>query len=333
MYTVCYVLADNEELFYYNQLLISLYSLRKRGNNGRVCVLMDIETIRYLEKRNRRELDEFRAERVVIQVPDAYSQKEKSRFMKTSLRDHLEGDVLYIDTDTVITDSFPSSMPNADLALVSDCNENKTDIYCNFSIVEMFEKSGYTLNLQYGYFNSGVIWAKDSKIAHAFFRDWHEEWKHCRKCGVIQDQPSLNYVNCKRGGEIGQLEDIWNVQICCLMSLQYLRNALIIHYFNVPWERMRTIYLLSNPEIQKKGYRSKEVQHIIERPKDALSKATFLRSDSLTDEVMYCKAFTVLKKLYAKHPLAYRGLNYMLSIPSQIRKGLNSKKHERKSIE
>ena len=126
---------------------------------------------------------------------------------------------------------------------------------------------------------------------------------------------------------------VWNVQICCLMSLQYLCNALIIHYFNVSWERMRTIYILANPEIQKKGFQSKEVQHIIEHPKEAIAKAAFLRSDSVTDEVMYCKAFSMLKCLYAKHPLAYRGINYMLSIPSRIRKGMSSKRHERKTIE
>lgn len=41
MYTICYVLTDSERLNYYNELLISLRSLRLHMSDVKVCVLLD----------------------------------------------------------------------------------------------------------------------------------------------------------------------------------------------------------------------------------------------------------------------------------------------------
>lgn len=326
MYTVCYILADNAKLLYYNQLLISLSSLRKREYIGKVFVVMDTKTAITLQEKNRQELSEFNAQPIIVYIPDEYSQKEKSRYLKTSLREYLEGDFLYIDTDTVIADALPNEITDAELALVSDGNKSKKNAYGTSSYREnLCHKCGYALVPEYEYYNSGVIWARDSEKTHAFFSEWHKEWKHCRSCGVIQDQPSLYYVNSKQGGVISELDGKWNVQICCLMSLQFLNISLIIHYYNSPWESMRAIYQLSNPEIQLKGYRSTEVQAIIDSPKDALVPATFFRLDDVTEEVMYCKAFYVLKNMYINHKWLYRGINAFLSIPMWIKKKIKSK--------
>ena len=320
MYTVCYVLADGKDLFFYNQLLISLSSLRKREFSGRVCVVMDTETAQLLKEKNRCELEEFKAETVIVQIPDEYTQKEKSRYIKTSLREYVTGDFLYIDTDTVIADVLPDEVSDSDIALVREWNEEAIEDSDITSIVALYNRCNYIPDFSFGYYNSGVIWVRDTEIARQFFIEWHKEWKHCRSCGVSQDQPSLNHVNCKMGGIITLLDGRWNVQICCVTSLKHLKTALIIHYYNVKWDRMHTIYPLANPEIQAGGYQSAEIQKIIAAPKDALLPAVFLRLDGVTEEVIHGKAFYTLKKLYTKHRTVYRGINYVLSLPEKIGK-------------
>ena len=51
-YFICYILVDNERLFYYNQLLISIASLRKRNPHLPVIVLLDEETKQILPQKN-----------------------------------------------------------------------------------------------------------------------------------------------------------------------------------------------------------------------------------------------------------------------------------------
>ena len=317
-YFICYILVDNERLFYYNQLLISIASLRKRNPHLPVIVLLDEETKQILPQKNP-EFERWHISSMTISVPKEYEQKARSRFIKTSVRQYVRGDYLYIDTDTVIAATFPVNISNKDLSLTLDWNDGRITNEEFSTLKKTYDKCGYELNSDSIMYNSGVIWAKDNAIVCRFYQKWHYEWKQCYSRGILLDQPSLNHVNSVLYPLISELPCVWNVQVSCVQALRFLNNAIIIHYYNVSWERMRAIYSLSNPEIQSKGYKSIEVQSILENPKDALYPSTFLRRDETTDEVMYCKAFATLKWLYMKHHRIYRGINYVLSIPSRIR--------------
>lgn len=104
MYTVCYVLTDDARLAYYDELLISLSSLRGQRDDGPVLILTDEATAAELERQGRRDHRALMAQERVVATPREYSQKERSRFIKTSMREHVEGDLFFLDTDTV----FPS---------------------------------------------------------------------------------------------------------------------------------------------------------------------------------------------------------------------------------
>ena len=45
-------------------------------------------------------------EKAVVNVPEHYNKVQTSRYLKTSLRQTVEGDFLFIDSDTIITDSL-----------------------------------------------------------------------------------------------------------------------------------------------------------------------------------------------------------------------------------
>lgn len=321
MYTICYVVVDDGKLKYYNELLISLASLRRHEPEVPVIVLTDEMTATSIGKQDHDDLGNLKAGLRVIQIPGSYSLKEKSRFIKTSMREYVSGDFLYIDTDTVIAEPLDLCF-NGELALVLDYNidmKQRQDIGDLQNLVKMNERCGYTLDVEWPYYNSGCIWAKDTAMVHEFFHRWHEEWKHSRESGFIFDQPSLNYVNREMNGLIQELDGVYNVQIANrIIPINLIYKAKIIHYFN----GIRGMYLLQKPEIKALGYQSEIVQKIISCPKEAflISRLAPAKSYNLENSEIYC----ILKELYGKNNLLFRIINYPFSLWLKIKKTIKS---------
>ena len=84
MYSICYVLADDENLKYYNELLISAYSIRYRGYTGVITVLTDQQTMDFLIENGSKEYEELDLKMVIVDVPAGLSIKEISRLYSQS---------------------------------------------------------------------------------------------------------------------------------------------------------------------------------------------------------------------------------------------------------
>ena len=80
------------------------------------------------------------------------------------------------------------------------------------------------------YFNSGVLFVKDTDDTHQFYEYWHSLWRKNVLKGINYDQPSLAKANELMGCKICKLDDIWNCQINA-NGLPFLSKAKIIHYF------------------------------------------------------------------------------------------------------
>lgn len=279
MYTVCYILTDTEELMYYNEMLISLSSLRMQRFSGPVVILTDESTAAELQKQKRCEYKELGgAELRIVAVPGSYTQKEKSRFLKTSMRDLLSGDFLFLDTDTVVSEPLATQF-DQELALVLDYNielQNRS-AQSIYNVTSLNRECGYKLDMLFPYFNTGCIWAKDTSMVHGFFHDWHDEWKNCLRRGLHHDQPALNYINRMKGGVIQELPDVYNVQISASPSpINLIPRAKIIHYFNGGFDK---IYLLQFPAVKANDIHSEMIQNILLAPKEAFSKSVLIPAD------------------------------------------------------
>ena len=100
-----YVLTSNETDFYAEQAVVSIYSLKKFNSGCFVVLVVDSSTNENLI--NGRELVKNLVDEViVIDIPPLFSNHQKSRFLKTSLRDIISGDFIFIDTDTIILGSL-----------------------------------------------------------------------------------------------------------------------------------------------------------------------------------------------------------------------------------
>lgn len=99
---IVYVLADNEKLKYYNELIKSVYSLHYQMPEQKICVLTDNDTFNLI---NKLEITQF-AELRPIEVPSDLSVVERSRYLKLITRQVISGEMLFIDADTVIARPF-----------------------------------------------------------------------------------------------------------------------------------------------------------------------------------------------------------------------------------
>lgn len=313
MFTICYVLTDNSKLFYYNQLMISIYSLRKYSPLQKICVLIDEVTKSILKVQNRTELyyDE-NIEVLTIDIADNYNQKEKSRYLKLKTRELLSGTFLYVDTDTIFSDKLPEMPTNSELALVLDLNikfEQRIDIE---EIKNMSSSYGYPIeDHKYEYYNSGVIWTKDTELCHYFFDEWFKHWDKNRIKGQVLDQPSLNYVNRKNKGVISTLEPAFNVQVSATPApIQYLSSAVIIHYFNVIENGS---YLLNDKNIINLSAYSEKIKDIISNPKSAFAPCILIKKNSEIDSILSSRVFRAIKGIYIKYPEWFKFIDKLLS--------------------
>ena len=102
-----YVLVSSENDLYYEQALMSLWSLRFRMPGAHVVVLCDDETEKsFCGKRGA--LRELATEIRAVPFAPSVKKVERSRLIKTAIPDYVDGDFLYIDCDTIICDDLSS---------------------------------------------------------------------------------------------------------------------------------------------------------------------------------------------------------------------------------
>lgn len=281
-----YVLVSNESDCYFEQLILSITSLRIKVNNAFVSLLVDNKTATTF-KGNREKIYTLIDEYKIVELPDNMSNKERSRWLKTSMRQYIEGDFLFIDCDTVIADDL-IDITNLDIeigAVLAGHWYLETWAKNNKAIYEWRQKDdkklGFVSSIQSNtHFNSGVLFCRNTKNVYNFFDEWHKLWLICVSKKIYIDQPAFNQANYNYG-IVKELAGIWNYQVLQDGGMPYLANAKIIHYFGSGVEfRKKEPYLFANLEtfieIKTKGELSSEIIKKLENPKNLFDDKTRL---------------------------------------------------------
>lgn len=236
-----YVLTSNENDFYYEQALLSIMSLRVHNPNAHIALLIDNLTFETLKDRRKKVL-ELVQEYKVIEFSDDLSFKVRSRMLKTNMRNHIDGDFLYIDCDTVIVETL--NIPQDwyfDIGAVKHIHFSelsKSPSYHSFKFNT--DKCDIPLNSE-DYFNGGVLYVKDNFETRKFFFHWNTLYiKYLNSQSIDIDQLSLYEANSDFGGIIKELPGEWNWQVG--FGLNYFNNAKIMHI-------LTTAYIQSEREI------------------------------------------------------------------------------------
>lgn len=286
---IVYAVVGAVDNTYLEQAVVSAYSTRLHNPQAYIEIVVDDETNVIIEN-GRRLILSYINEKIVATPPSNLTKVQKSRWIKTKLRELVSGDFLYIDTDTIIADSLESVDDITDsVAAVRDLH-----IYFKESVVfkilkSQMKKVHFDLKDEDEQFNGGVLYCKDDEKGHELFRNWHELWlEYLKNYDISIDQPALVVANSKSGHPIKHLPDIFNCQVC-KNGLKYLYHAKIVHYFasNTGLKAAPCSYLFQNDqifeEIMKLGYISVNTKALIQDCKSAFPLETFILSDKMYD--------------------------------------------------
>jgi len=246
-----YVLVSDEADYYLEQALMSIVSLRIHTPNAFVTLLIDNITEKSLENK-RRNILELVSELKVVEIDSRFGKKARSRWLKTSMRQHVEGDFLYIDCDTIICDDLNDVKNNdVNLGAVLESHHSVKNHYFEKYFQNNDKILGFNASFESNYhFNSGVIFCRDIPICHSFFKEWHRLWLFCFEKGILIDQASFNQANYILANVITELDGRWNCQIVVDGAIRYLHNAKIIHYYyNSVFLDKDGAYFLANQSI------------------------------------------------------------------------------------
>lgn len=224
---ILYVLVSSSDDFYADQALLSILSAKFIMPNMPISILMDDDTKKRLEQENNeilKQVDEIKTVHFKRDIGPVF----RSRFLKTSMRELVSGDVLYVDVDTLWVNPIDESDFSADIMGVPDGHVECSNLPGYDRHVCLAKQIGFELSERF-FINGGVLFLRDTCFAHDFMKQWNHFWQYSCEHGVLTDQESLNYVNSQMGGAIVMMPNCYNVQIS--FTIRYLMNAKLIHYF------------------------------------------------------------------------------------------------------
>lgn len=227
---IIYVVTSDETDIYLEQALLSVFSLRKHNPDAYVELVVDQDTDATITGK-RGEILKYIDNKIVVNVPEEYNKVCRSRWLKTSLRQHVIGDFLFIDTDTIVTDNLEEiDCIIGDIGAVKDQHVLLGMNYGARKLQISAEQDGWSWRETLAYYNSGVMFVKDSTLTHNFYQMWHNKWvDKYRKTSEHRDQSLLAATNESFQYPIIELPGEWNCQIIN-NGISNLANAKIMHY-------------------------------------------------------------------------------------------------------
>lgn len=227
-----YVLTCAPEKDYIEQAHMALWSARHHNPDAHIVLVVDDATdALFVDKRA--EVLSYISEMIVVPFEDAaLSPMYRSRFIKTQVRELVKGDILFVDSDTICCrnlneiDQFTCEVGAAgdnNMAFQEDAFKEETigmvAPLCDIS------KEEY-------YYSSGVVYSKDTPMAHKLFALWHRYWLEGTQKGINIDQPAFAKANIEMNHIIENIDDMYN----CVLYTQndYLGKAAILHISKFP---------------------------------------------------------------------------------------------------
>ena len=267
---IVYTIVSDENDIFFEQALLSIYSLRKYNPDAFVELVIDQVTKDSINgKRN--EIKKYVNKITVAEVPYNFNKGQKSRWIKTNLRNLIEGDYLFIDTDTIITDSLEAiDTFEGVIGAVKDKHASIKHNKDKGKLLLWSKQDGWTYSEHLVYFNSGVMFVKDCKFTHDFYREWNKRWQICTTQYQRHfDQSPFAATNEHYQYPIKELSGEWNCQPTS--GLPFFIKAKIIHYWgynrkDYAWEFYNKSIIR---EIKELGYISENTSNLIDKAKEA----------------------------------------------------------------
>lgn len=230
------MIVSGKNDFYVEYCAVSAYSLKKYNKEAKVRVICDSDTYDHIiaEKKYFLELvDEI----TPVSVNQDYTPLQKSRFLKTSVRTLIDGDFVFIDTDTIITGDLKELQSfDKDIGAVKAQDPHlwgKDNPHIQRYNRQRNLPEDYNHYIE-KYYNSGVIICRDTQKAREFYDAWHNSWlESSEKYGFHQDQCDFNRINALYGNLVTEITGEYNFMANAPgISMKFFKDCKIFHYFS-----------------------------------------------------------------------------------------------------
>lgn len=316
---VAYILTSTPNDTYYEQTVISVFTLRKVMPKAEIYILLDDKTKATLTEK-RTKLDKYNVNYIQVDVPQEFNNRDRSRFIKTSMNKYLPKDFVFIDNDTIITESFEELPLNYDVGMVLNRHMKISESPSRDFIQTNVKSLGWHDGYEDKHFNSGFISVRGGEKSDKLFSLWHELWDENRQKsnGTVFDQTALNEANYRMNGVITELSGIWNCQVSrnCKCA-QFIHDAKILHTFTSPKMYAHDI---AKPEILKSALEDEhpELDKILANPKAAFHDVYDLNTDYDSVELARTPIGKILLKSYKKNGGYFKFCNFIARILSKF---------------
>jgi len=175
-------------------------------------------------------LQDWVQEVVVVETPHQQP-LVNSRFLKTTLRSHVTGDILFLDLDAVVV--HPDLLDRLDSScLAASQNRDHVNRAGEFPAdigQSIYAPMGWDHPFQ-PYVNSGVLFCRDNHQCHALFRRWHELWNEQKeRTGSHLDQPALNQALRESPSCLTLMPGNFNSPVD--VGPEFEKDAWVYHYY------------------------------------------------------------------------------------------------------
>lgn len=317
---IVYVVISGEQDIYFEQVWASAWSLKHYNPEAHILLLTDEETKLTIYSDARKESLNYIDEIVTVDFDADYTNKEKSRWIKTNMRNLVSGDFLFIDADTIICgDLRDVDNWTCSIGAVLDSHCHSREICDTIPFQDMYvDRLKRIFNLDYNgedVFNSGVMFVKDDEKAHRFFDTWHKNWQHSNSKGIVLDQLPLLKTNIELGQTIQEIPGEYNCQIC--FSIEYLTRAKILHTF-AHQKSSGSLSVIMGAELFKTINRqrciSDDIQQVLLHCKESFSSPSYVVGKSFM-KIRFQPAYFLIEETYASSRpvdrLALNCLNFL----------------------
>lgn len=320
---IVYVIISGDNDIYFEQVWASAWSLKYYNPTAKITLLTDEATKKSIMSDARKASLELIDEIKVVDIPSMnsgqvereYSNKEKSRWIKTNMRNLIDGDFLFIDADTIICGDL-SEIDNltCSVGAVLDNNCHAKEICDYFIFRDMYTNRlknvfGVDYTPDVDVFNSGVMFVKDDVFAHEFFTRWHQNWQVSLAKGYVVDQLPLVKTCMDMGNPIYEMSGIYDCQI--RSSIQYLLDAKIIHTFATQGHSILTPIVSTEIfyEIKKEGKLTDNVKDLLLNCKQSFTSPSILLDKSwmklrFIPASLYTQSYMDSERRYDKFTIA-----------------------------
>lgn len=290
---IAYVLVSSPQDIYLEQAYISMYSAKYYMPDVHIVLLTDKQTEKTFTNVRKKET-QYADEIISINIEGSYTAQQRSRILKTSARKYINGDFLFIDTDTIIVRPlYEIDYIQADIAACWDTHAPFISNPYRTLCIKHGKILNWPIEKENTYFNSGVIYVKDNEQAHKFYELWNQNWLEGYKKNVNMDQPAFAKTNYMLGHPVKTLDDTWNCEL--KHGIRYLKEAKIVHYLctNISKGNDKQVFLLNEKNtflniIRNNGEISQQIKKTIINPFEGIARVThvfagndvfFLQSD------------------------------------------------------